>query len=133
MDKEDDHSEQRHRTQKDDRKNNRKWHKMNRLLRTPLHGGGYARGLLTMTTIRYLYFPVVLFVFSCVSPWQFLHGQTASSSTSNRARAVLKAGGADSDPNIRRNVAIALSVVGRGDAVTELLTTLAKDKDALVR
>ena len=86
-----------------------------------------------MTTIRYLYFFVGVYVFSCVSPWQFLHGQTIDSRPSSRAREVLKAGAADSDPNTRRDVAVALSVVGRGDAVTELLATLAKDKDALVR
>lgn len=86
-----------------------------------------------MTTIPYVYFLVGLYVLSCVSPWQFLHGQTVDGSPSSRAREVLKAGAADSDPRTRRDVAVALSVVGRGDAVTELLPTLAKDKDALVR
>jgi len=86
-----------------------------------------------MTTIRYLYFFVGVYMFSCASPWQFLHGQTIDGRPSSRAREVLKAGAADSDPNKRRDVAVALSVVGRGDAVTELLATLAKDKDALVR
>src|SRR5215475_15008495 len=82
---------------------------------------------------RIIYFVVGLYVFSCMSPWQFLHGQTVNGPPSSRAREVLKAGAADSDPNTRRDVAVALSVVGSGDAVTELLATLAKDKDALVR
>jgi HEAT repeat protein len=86
-----------------------------------------------MTTIRYRYFFVGLYVLSCVSPWQLLHGQTVDGAPSSRAREVLKSGAANSDPNTRRDVAVALSVVGRGDAVTELLPTLAKDKDALVR
>src|SRR5262249_19812456 len=88
---------------------------------------------LIMTTTPYLYFFVGLYLFSFVSPWQFLHAQTRDSSPSSRAREVLKAGAADSDPNTRRDVAVALSVVGSGDPVTELLATLAKDKDALVR
>jgi len=86
-----------------------------------------------MTTIPYLYFLVGLYVLSCVSPWQLLHGQKVDGAPFSRAREVLKGGAANSDPNTRRDVAVALSVVGRGDAVTELLPTLAKDKDALVR
>jgi HEAT repeat protein len=72
----------------------------------------------------------------CVSILVLSHlvdAQTSGSSRSARARAVLKAGASDSDPDIRREVAVALSVVSRGDDATSLLKDLAKDKDAIVR
>jgi HEAT repeat protein len=68
-----------------------------------------------------------------LSSTQILHAQTANTSAGARARAVLKTGASDPDPDTRREVAVALSVIGRGDDAVNLLGTLAKDKDAIVR
>ncbi|MGH9719198.1 MAG: HEAT repeat domain-containing protein [Bryobacteraceae bacterium] len=49
------------------------------------------------------------------------------------ARTVLEQGAADPDPDVRREVAVALSLPSRRDASTNLLEKLAADKDHLVR
>ena len=50
-----------------------------------------------------------------------------------RARTVLEQGAADSDPDVRREVAVALGLPSRRDPSTSLLEKLAADKDHLVR
>jgi HEAT repeat protein len=50
-----------------------------------------------------------------------------------QAHAVLERGAADADPDTRREVAVALSLVAVRDPATALLAALAKDKDHLVR
>jgi HEAT repeat protein len=49
------------------------------------------------------------------------------------ARTVLAQGAADAEPDVRREVAIALSLTSRRDPATDLLEKLAADKDYLVR
>lgn len=49
------------------------------------------------------------------------------------ARTVLERGAADPDPEVRREVAVALGLLSRRDASTGLLAKLAADKDHLVR
>lgn len=49
------------------------------------------------------------------------------------ARTVLEQGAADPDPNVRREVAVALGLLSRRDSSTRLLEKLAADKDHLVR
>ena len=51
----------------------------------------------------------------------------------NDARTVLKAGAGEREPDARREVAIALSLISARDASARLLETLAQDKDHLVR
>jgi HEAT repeat protein len=48
-------------------------------------------------------------------------------------RTILERGAGDSDPDVRREVAIALSLTSRRDPSTKLLEKLAADKDHLVR
>jgi HEAT repeat protein len=50
-----------------------------------------------------------------------------------RARAVLNKGAFEADPNTRREVAVALSLIATRDPSAGLLQTLIKDKDSLVR
>lgn len=59
--------------------------------------------------------------------------QTQDSTPVRRARAVLEQGAADSDPDVRREVAVALGLPSRRDSSTNLLAKLAADKDHLVR
>jgi HEAT repeat protein len=50
-----------------------------------------------------------------------------------QARALLEQGSADPDPDVRREVAVALGMLSRGDSAINLLQKLAADKDHLVR
>jgi HEAT repeat protein len=59
--------------------------------------------------------------------------QTQNSTLVKRARAVLEQGAADPNPDVRREVAVALSLVSRRDSSADLLEKLAADKDYLVR
>jgi len=59
--------------------------------------------------------------------------QTQDSTPVRRARTVLEQGAADPDPNVRREVAVALGLQSRRDSSTKLLGILAADKDHLVR
>ena len=59
--------------------------------------------------------------------------ESPDGSPAGRARALLTAGAADAEPDTRREVAVALSAIPGRDPVANLLETLAKDKDALVR
>lgn len=70
--------------------------------------------------------PLLLCALSC------LHAQ-APGAPATRAREVLNVGAADKDPETRRQVAIALSLIRTRDPAAELLKNLAKDRDALVR
>lgn len=69
----------------------------------------------------------------CVLPGQVARAQNSDRSSADRARAVLKAGATDADPDTRREVAVALSVIASRDPAADLLAALAKDKDSLVR
>jgi len=59
--------------------------------------------------------------------------QTADPTPVRTARTVLEQGAADSDPDVRHEVAVALGLLGRNDAAAALLEKLAADKDHLVR
>jgi HEAT repeat protein len=59
--------------------------------------------------------------------------QTKDSTPLRRARTILEQGAADSDPDVRREVAVALGLPSRRDPSTSLLEKLAADKDHLVR
>ncbi|PWU00970.1 MAG: hypothetical protein C5B51_24070 [Terriglobia bacterium] len=59
--------------------------------------------------------------------------QVSSNSAAPQARAVLEKGSADPDPDTRREVAVALSLISNRDPSAALLSKLVKDKDALVR
>lgn len=59
--------------------------------------------------------------------------QTQDSTPVKHARTVLEQGAADSDPDVRREVAVALGLLSRRDASTSLLAKLTTDKDHLVR
>jgi HEAT repeat protein len=50
-----------------------------------------------------------------------------------QARSVLKLGAGDAEPDVRREVAVALSLPARRDPAVDLLVKLAADKDHLVR
>jgi HEAT repeat protein len=50
-----------------------------------------------------------------------------------RAREVLEQGARDDDPDVRREVAVALGLTARRESATRVLDTLARDKDYLVR
>ncbi len=59
--------------------------------------------------------------------------QTQDSTPLRHARTILEQGAADSDPDVRREVAVALGLPSRHDPSTSLLAKLAADKDHLVR
>jgi len=59
--------------------------------------------------------------------------QTQDSTPVRSARTILEQGAADSDPDVRREVAVALGLPSRRDPSTRLLEKLAADKDHLVR
>jgi len=73
--------------------------------------------------------PVLLLVFLLIPAVP----QTQESTPVRRARTVLEQGAADADPNVRREVAVALGLPARRDSSTKLLEKLAADKDHLVR
>jgi HEAT repeat protein len=59
--------------------------------------------------------------------------QSSDVGSINRAREVLTNGAADRDPENRREVAVALSLISTRDSAASLLDTLARDKDHLTR
>ena len=59
--------------------------------------------------------------------------QTQDSTPVRGARTILEQGAADPDPDVRREVAVALGLPSPRDSSTNLLKTLAGDKDHLVR
>src|SRR5689334_18065063 len=59
--------------------------------------------------------------------------QTQESTPVHHARSVLEQGAVDSDPDTRREVALALGMVSKRDSTVPLLEKLAADKDHLVR
>lgn len=59
--------------------------------------------------------------------------QTADSTPVRSARGVLERGAGDPDPDVRREVAVALGLASRRDPATDLLRKLAADKDSVVR
>src|ERR1044072_4210421 len=59
--------------------------------------------------------------------------QTHDTTPVRTARTVLEQGAADSDPDVRHEVALALGMLDRRDAAAALLDKLAADKDHLVR
>ena len=63
----------------------------------------------------------------------FIATLSAADDATTRARAVLSEAVADNDPDTRREVAIALSLIRSRDPAAEALTTLIKDKDHTVR
>jgi HEAT repeat protein len=73
--------------------------------------------------------PVLLLVFLLLPAAP----QTQNSTPVRRARTVLEQGAADSDPDVRREVSVALGLPSRRDSTTNLLEKLAADKDHLVR
>ena len=64
---------------------------------------------------------------------QPLRGQAAGVASMARARSVLTEGASDKDPENRREVAVALSLISTRDSSASLLETLARDKDHLTR
>jgi HEAT repeat protein len=68
-----------------------------------------------------------LFLFTPAVP------QTQDSTPIRHARTVLEQGVADPSPDVRHEVAVALSLLSRRDSSTNLLARLAADKDHLVR
>lgn len=73
--------------------------------------------------------PALLLVFLQISAAP----QTQDSTPVKRARAVLEQGAADAEPDVRREVAVALGLASRRETSTNLLEKLAADKDHLVR
>ena len=73
--------------------------------------------------------PVLLLVFLLLPAAP----QTQNSTPVRRARTVLEQGAADSDPDVRREVSVALGLPSRRDSTTNLLEKLAADKDHFVR
>jgi len=59
--------------------------------------------------------------------------QSTESTPVKSARSILEQGAADGDPDVRREVALALGLTSRRDSSTALLVKLAADKDHLVR
>src|SRR5439155_12477258 len=59
--------------------------------------------------------------------------QPQESTPVRSARAVLEQGASDPEPDVRREVAVALGLSSRRDSSTNLLERLAADKDHLVR
>jgi HEAT repeat protein len=59
--------------------------------------------------------------------------QTRESTPVRSARTVLEKGAGDSNPDVRREVAVALGLLSRRDPSADLLRQLASDKDHLVR
>src|SRR4051812_1775462 len=59
--------------------------------------------------------------------------QTPHTTPVRTARTVLEQGAADSDPEVRHEVAVALGMLDRRDSAAALLDKLAADKDHLVR
>jgi HEAT repeat protein len=62
-----------------------------------------------------------------------VQARTPDTVNAARAQAVLKDGAGDNDPETRRQVAVALSLIGSRDPTAELLVQLTRDKDYLVR
>jgi HEAT repeat protein len=69
----------------------------------------------------------------CLGAGRFIDAEDSAQSPAARARAVLQKGASDPDPNTRREVAVALSLIATRDPAASLLQTLIKDKDFLVR
>lgn len=69
----------------------------------------------------------------CLGAEGRMAAQPSEQSPVAEARAVLKKGASEPDPNTRREVAVALSLVATRDPSAGLLQTLMKDKDSLVR
>jgi hypothetical protein len=63
----------------------------------------------------------------------FLDAQALDAASINRAREMLTRGASDNDPENRREVAVALSLISTRDSSASLLETLARDKDHLTR
>jgi HEAT repeat protein len=66
-------------------------------------------------------------------PFVSIAAQTQHSTAAGSARTVLEQGAADSEPDVRREVAVALSLLSRRDAAVSVFGKLASDKDHLVR
>ncbi len=62
-----------------------------------------------------------------------IQAQSSNYTPVRQARAVLEKGSTEADPDTRREVAIALSLISNKDPSVSLLPKLVKDKDALVR
>ena len=72
--------------------------------------------------------PALLLVFVLIPA-----AQTQDPAPVQAARTLLERGAADADPEVRREVAVALGLPSRRDSSTSLLGKLAADKDHLVR
>jgi HEAT repeat protein len=62
-----------------------------------------------------------------------LQSQAVNAASIDRARSVLKEGAAERDPESRREVAVALSLISTRDSSASLLERLAQDKEHLTR
>ena len=69
----------------------------------------------------------------CVGAGRLIDAQESGKSPRARARAVLNKGAFEPNPNTRREVAVALSLIATRDPSAGLLEMLIKDKDSLVR
>jgi HEAT repeat protein len=72
-------------------------------------------------------------VFATAPVWAAFQAQPATSTVANNARAVLTQGASDKDPETRREVAVALSLISSKEQASALLESLARDKDHSVR
>ena len=79
--------------------------------------------------LRYLYGLGMLFLVA----GRPVEAQSSDQTPAGRARVVLKQGASDPDPETRREVAVALSLIAIRDASASLLETLLRDKDYVVR
>lgn len=81
---------------------------------------------------RFLNFSVLAALFVV---WTSVAGQTPAptSTLTTHARTVLRQGASDKDPETRREVAVALSLISSRDSAVSLLESLARDKDHTVR
>lgn len=69
----------------------------------------------------------------CLGARRVIDAADPAQTPAPRARALLKKGALEPDPNTRREVAVALSLIATRDPAAGLLETLVQDKDFLVR
>lgn len=69
----------------------------------------------------------------CLGAGRVIDAEDSAQTPAARARALLKKGASEPDPNTRRQVAVALSLIATRDPSAALLETLIQDKDFLVR
>jgi len=76
---------------------------------------------------------ICLLAVLCLSAGRLVHAEDSAQTPAARARALLNKGASEGDPNTRRQVAVALSLIATRDPAAGLLLTFIQDKDFLVR